>query len=674
MPKSRKIFGVILGIILTPILIAILALVVINVVDWDKHRPFVKGLIERFTDLQIDKIEGIRVGLLSSAEAGIDKIKFRQTNEYSGLRDFESGQAYLKLKVFPLLFHKQLIIQNAVLDQATIHLAAAKPDPKAKQSEAKSFTLQDLPSIFINSASISDFKLSYQGAKAKAEPFRMSLVHAGVTAPNNDKPSMLSAEGKVEDLPFEVLGAFGSFDAFRDSKAAYPARLDAKIADHHLEARGSVRMAQSESHFDIDLSGPGLTKLKRALKLNIGDIPAYTLSFAVNKKTDTIRFEEVNLQLGNTKVVGNGGLDFRSNRTLFQADLQSPKLYAADLKGLVQTDKNNKEADEVPKAPGQYFSNEPIHVEALRKVDADIKVLVKEFEGQKAGRAIDSLNAHLKMNRGKITINPLNFGVAEGTIGGDLLFDGRKDDIQVKIQLGARRVNLDALLGPIAKEIPVFKIKTNEIAKGLLTGHMDLSMHGHTPMAMSKTVEGPIQLAVENGKLNATLIEASGLDISEALGDWFLGNPLKKLECSLFSFEADKGVYHTKTILIATTDSNLVGKGQLDLPANKVDFLLSVHPRDFSIGSLRAPIFVRGPLNDIKAGIEKKDLLIKSAAAVALGATINPALALLALIEPGTGENHPCRKYTDELKDVLAKAKEDVSPQDLRNTEKAAGR
>ncbi|MBC7532251.1 MAG: AsmA family protein [Oligoflexus sp.] len=674
MHKSRKIFGILLGIILTPVLLAILALVIINVVDWDKHRPFVKATIERFTDLEIENIEGIKVGLLTSAEAGVDKITFKNSSEYSGLRDFQSGQAYLQLKVFPLLFHKQLIIQNAVLDQATVHLAASKSDPNAVKAEEKSFNIQDLPTIFINSASISDFKLSYKGDKKNADPFLFSLVHAGVTAPNNDKPSMLSAEGKVADLPFEVLGAFGSFDAFRDTKAAYPARIDAKIADHHLEARGNVRMTQSESHFDVDLAGPGITKLKRALKLNIGDIPAYTLSFALNKKSETIRFEEINLQLGNTKVVGNGGLDFSNNRTLIQADLQSPKLFATDLKGLAQTDKNNKEPDEVPKAPGQYFSNEPIKVAALRAVDADIKILVKEFEGQKAGKAIDSLNAHLKMNRGKITINPLNFGVAEGTIGGDLLFDGRKDDIDVKIQLGARRVNLDALLGPIAKEIPLLKIKTSEIAKGLLTGHMDLKMHGRTPMEMSKTVAGPVQLAVENGKLSATLVEAAGLDISETLGDWFLGHPLKKLECSLFSFEADKGVYRTKTILIATTDSNLVGKGQLDLPGNKADFLLTVHPRDFSIGSVRAPIFVRGPLNDIKAGIESKDLIIKSAAALALGAAINPALALVALIEPGTGEDHPCRKYTDELQSVLAKAKEDLSPEDIRKTEKAAGR
>jgi uncharacterized protein involved in outer membrane biogenesis len=664
--KTRKVIGVAVGVILTPFLLLLIALVIINVVDWDKHRPFVKSMVERFTDFEVENIEGIRIHLLTSAEAGVDRIKIKQTNEYSGLKSFQSEQAYLKIKVFPLL-KKQLIIQSFVLDGARINLTESKPDPKAVEEEKEgSMTLADLPAIFINSASMADFKLTYKGAKKKSSPFELTLVHAGVTAASPDKPAMLSSEGKANDLPFEVLGAFGSFEAFRDQSAAYPARITAKIADHSLEVRGALKFASGDADFDVDAAGPGLKQLKQALKLNIGDIPPYTLSFGVHKKPETIRFEEIKLQLGQSNVIGNGGLDFRNNRTLIQADLQSPKLYAIDFKGLAQTDKNNKEPDEVPKAPGQYFSNEPIDASALRAIDADISIAVKDFDGQKAGAAIDNVVGRIQLNRGKLVINPLNFGVAEGTIGGDLLFDARKDDIDVRIKLGARQVNLDALLGPVAMEIPVLKIKADEIAKGLLTGHFDLSMHGKTPMEMSKTVTGPMQLAVENGKLSATLVEAAGLDISETLGDWFLGHPLKKLECTLLSFEAKNGVYATKVFLISTTDSNVVGKGQLDLPANKADFLLSVHPRDFSIGSIRTPMYIRGPLNDIKAGLEKKDLLIKGGAAVALGALINPALALLPLIEPGAGKDGACKKYESDLKQVLASAKKDVSPADLK--------
>ncbi|RYZ52354.1 MAG: hypothetical protein EOP07_19740, partial [Proteobacteria bacterium] len=399
--KTRKIIGITVGIILTPFLLLFLALVVINVVDWDKHRPFVKSMVERFTDFEVENIEGIRVHLLTSAEAGVDRIKIKQTNETSGLKSFQSEQAYLKIKVFPLL-KKQLIIQSFVLDGARIKLGEGKPDPKSPKNEEEGMTLADLPQIFINSASIADFNLTYKGDKKKSTPFDLTIVHAGVTAPSNEKPAMLSSEGKANDLPFEILGAFGSFDAFRDQSAAYPARITAKIADHSLEVRGALKFANGDADFDVDASGPGLKQLKQALKLNIGDIPQYTLSFGVHKKPETIRFEEIKLLLGKSSVVGNGGLDFRNNRTLIQADLQSPKLYAADFKGLVKTDKNNKEPDEVPKAPGQYFSNEPIDASALKAVDADISIAVKDFDGQKAGAAIDNVVGRIQLNRGKL--------------------------------------------------------------------------------------------------------------------------------------------------------------------------------------------------------------------------------------------------------------------------------
>ncbi len=667
MTKSRKIVGIIAGILLTPILVAALALIVINAVDWDKHRPFVKGLIERFSDFEVENIEGIRVHLLTSAEAGVDRIKLRQTNESSGLGDLQSAQAYLKLKVFPLIFHKTLIVQSLVLDGANIHLRVAKSKPDEEKKPEAAIKLADLPSIFVNSASITDFKLAYLGANKNKDPFHLNIIHAGITAPSNDLPSMLSAEGKAADLPFEVLGAFGSFDAFRDEKAAYPARLTAKIADHNLEARGTLRLAQGESHFDIDLAGPGLKRLKQIFKLNIGDIPNYTLSFAFDKKPNIMRFEEIKLLLGKTHVAGKIGLDFSKPRTQVQADLVSPKLFAADIKGLFQTDKNNKEPDEVPKPEGQYFSNIPIHADGMKIIDADISLQIKDFEGEKAGTAIKSLIARGKLNGGKLVVDPLNFGVADGTIGGDLSFDARKPDIQVKIQLGARRVNLDTLLGPIATEIPVFKLKPSDMAKGMLSGHMDLSMHGKTPMDLAKTVSGPIQLAVEDGKLSATVLEAFGLDITETVGDWIIGHPMKKMECGLTWFEAKEGIYSTKAFLIATSDSNITAKGQLDLPSNNADFLLSIHPRDFSIGSVRTPIYIKGPLNGIKVGLEKKDLILKGGAALILGA-INPALALLPLVEPGLGKDGPCKKYAAELKTVVAKAKEDVSTKDLKTT------
>lgn len=664
----KKILRFFAALVLIPFITLIAALLTINLVDWDRHRGFVASMIERFSDYRVEHIEGITIGLLSSAEVGVDRIKIQHKTGYGALNKLETRQTYLKIKVFPL-FQNRLIVQGFILDGARINLQPSKVDPNAPQkdaSEEKPFDLADLPAIFINVANINDSNLSYAGS---GEPFVLQLENAGVTATGNDKPSMLSAEGKVGDLPFELLGAMGSFDAFRDSKAAYPARVKAKIADHSVEVRGSMNFRDDVSHFDVDASGPGLTKLKQALKLNIGDIPAYTLSFAVDKKPKIIRFEKVDLVLGNTKVLGNGGLDFSGDRMLVQADLKSEDLYAEDFKGLFQSSKDKKLRDpnEPPRPAGQYFSDKPIETDFMKKMDADIQITVNKFHGEKAGTAIDAILGRVRLNAGRLVMDPLNFSVAEGTIGGDLVFDAREKDIKAKITLGARKINLSSLLGRGAKEVPVLNLKPDDIARGILTGHLDISMHGRTPMQLAQTVKGPVQLAVEDGKLSATLVEVAGLDISETIGDWILKHPLKELRCGLFSLEANEGVYRTKSFVIATSDSNLLGKGQLNLPGNKVDFTLNVVPKDFSIGSLRTPIKVEGELNKIGVSLEPTPLVAKALAALALGA-VNPALALLPLVEPGLGKEGGCSKYKAELRQVVANAEKDVSREDMKAT------
>ena len=108
--------------------------------------------------------------------------------------------------------------------------------------------------------------------------------------------------------------------------------------------------------------------------------------------------------------------------------------------------------------------------------------------------------------------------------------------------------------------------------------------------------------------------------------------------------------------MIATKDTSVIGKGDVNLVGNKVDVVLNAHPHDFSIGSLRSPIHIKGPLNDIQVGLEREELLTRSGLAVALGALVNPLAALVPLIEPGLDESGKCRSVMQQLQTVSEKA------------------
>jgi AsmA family protein len=321
-----------------------------------------------------------------------------------------------------------------------------------------------------------------------------------------------------------------------------------------------------------------------------------------------------------------------------------------------KTDKRYKPANEPPKAPGQYFSDKVIDNSVMKIVDVDLRFLVNRYVGEKSGKAIQAWDATIKMKNGDLKIDPVKFAVASGHIGGRFLIDGRKLPLDVQIELGAKRINLDTLLGPLAKEVPVLNMKPTDMARGMLTGQLDLAMKGKTPMEMAKSVRGPIELAIEDGKLSGTVIEAFGLDITQTISNWFQKHPLYDIQCALTAFEAKDGAIKTKSFLIATKDTSILGKGEVNLVANKVDFKIHGHVHDFSIGSLRTPFTIRGPLNDFKVNVEREEILTRTSLAVALGTLVSPIAALIPLIEPGLDEKGKCRSVVAELNVVQEKA------------------
>jgi hypothetical protein len=82
----------------------------------------------------------------------------------------------------------------------------------------------------------------------------------------------------------------------------------------------------------------------------------------------------------------------------------------------------------------------------------------------------------------------------------------------------------------------------------------------------------------------------------------------------------------------------------------QLDVALHPYPKDKSILSLRSPINIGGTLGAPKVMPDKKALLARGAAAVALGA-INPLLSLAATIEPGPGEDANCGAILREASD-----------------------
>jgi uncharacterized protein involved in outer membrane biogenesis len=103
------------------------------------------------------------------------------------------------------------------------------------------------------------------------------------------------------------------------------------------------------------------------------------------------------------------------------------------------------------------------------------------------------------------------------------------------------------------------------------------------------------------------------------------------------------GVMAVQTLVIDTTDTNITGKGSINFKDETLDLVLKPHPKDVSILSARSPLDIKGTFKEPSFAPQAESLVGRGAAAAALGALLTPLAALVALVEPGGGEDADCR-------------------------------
>ena len=233
----------------------------------------------------------------------------------------------------------------------------------------------------------------------------------------------------------------------------------------------------------------------------------------------------------------------------------------------------------------------------------------------------------------------MQFDVAGGTLAGAVRLDGRASPIQAVVKLQARKLQLAQLFPTLDRSMESI---------GEFNGNIDLKGQGDTVAAMLGSANGQVSLLIDGGEVSKLMMETVSLHLLEMLQLKVTGDEPVRIRCGIADFAVKQGVMQPDILVLDTDVSRIDGSGWIDLGQERLDLTMVPKSRKLSLVALRTLIHVQGSFAHPQASLDKGKLAMRGLGALALGA-VNPALALLPLIDAGRNADSECRRLIGEV-------------------------
>jgi uncharacterized protein involved in outer membrane biogenesis len=475
-------------------------------------------------------------------------------------------------------------------------------------------------------------------------------------------PTKFSAQGTLKDMKFSAQGRAGDVISLADRSTVFPLQGTARIGTTRLDVDGTVTGIATLEAMDakLDLRGDDLSLLYPIFGIVLIPSPAYRLSGRLVHSGTQWDFSDFAGKVGDSDLSGDFKVNTGGKRPKVVANLTSKVLDMRDLGGFIGAKKGAKpeegRAEQARKAAStaaqrdRLLPDREFRLDRLRAMDADVKFLGQTIRNKDL--PFEKVDAHVTVEDGRMTFDPLNFGVAGGTVASTIVIDGRNDVPAGSAKVDARRLQLRKLLPTV---------DFTKTSVGTIGGRMDLRGHGKSVGALLASADGRLAFAMSSGEISNQLLEIVGLDGGEIMKFLFRGDQNVPLRCAVADFEVKRGIMSADTFVIDTTDTIVLGEGGVSLVDETIELTFKPYPKDASIFSLRSPIHLTGTLKNPKVRPDKA-LYARIGAAVLLGALVNPLAAILPTIETGPGEDANCGALLASVRQAAAASKGGNTP------------
>ena len=456
-----------------------------------------------------------------------------------------------------------------------------------------------------------------------------------------DTAFTIFGSGTMQGQKFAVDARGGALNTLRNSRADYPLTLKIIMGSTSIFVDGTFKdpIKLSGVNASLKITGHNMADLFYLTAIPLPITPPYVLEGRLTNFAKVWHYDNFRGKVGGSDLAGNLSYDTSSERGFLKANLISNLMDSHDLGGfigLVPSGDNaapeQKKAAAKEKFNSKLIPDVPLKLERLRATDLD--VTLKAVKIVAPGLPFKGMEVRFNLKNGILNLHPFKVVLADGTIDGEIEIDANKDVPPMKMNLGLHKLSLGQFFR---------NTRFAKTTEGFFGGKLNLSGTGASLADVLATSNGEFTIIMSGGKISLLLIEASDLDIAQAL-PLFLGKDKStKIRCGVTDFEVKDGMLKSKVVILDTEDSLLVGNVSINLRQELISAKLDAKPKDSSIFSGQIPITVSGQFTSPSVGLDTKKAGKKGLTAAILSSVLSPFAAILPFIEIGNAENADCR-------------------------------
>ncbi|GGY70109.1 hypothetical protein GCM10011613_13140 [Cellvibrio zantedeschiae] len=456
-----------------------------------------------------------------------------------------------------------------------------------------------------------------------------------------DKAFRIAGSGSMQKQKFLVEASGGSLDSLRDSSKDYPLKLQITMGATKVLVDGAFKdpVKLAGVNASLDIRGSNMADLFYLTAIPLPITPPYVLEGRLTKSGNVWAYEGFKGKVGGSDLAGNLSYDLGSKRGFLKANLASNLMDSKDLGGFIglspsgeNATPEQKKAAAEKKASPKLIPDVPLKLERLRGTDLDVTLKAEKIVAP--GIPFKGMEVRFYLKNGLLDLDPFKVVLADGTVDGKIEIDANKDVPPMKMNLGLHKLSLGQFFA---------NTRFAKTTEGVFGGKLNLAGTGSSLADVLATSNGEFTIIMSGGKISQLLIEASDLDIAQAL-PLFLGKDNStRIRCGVTDFDVKDGLLTSKVVVLDTNDSLLTGKVSINMKKETISARLDAKPKDSSIFSAQIPITLSGQLKSPAVGLDGKKVGSKGTAAAILSGILAPFAAILPFIEIGDAENADCR-------------------------------